>query len=179
MSNFGERLKFFRQHILKMSRKEFCEKYEIPSISVQSWENSGVRISRNQKEKLEKKLCEEIKDFDLNWLFLGDGTPWDILKKNTSSPSDSIYKIDNFFYEPLLKKNTILKINPTSLNLQEIECPHFILLKNPSGHVHFGILTLTMDKKYIMEAFQGNFYRIIPSDSDQVYVVHQIIIKHD
>ncbi len=186
MPNFGERLKFFRQHILKITRKEFCEKYDIPAISVQSWENNGVKISKTQKEKLEKKLREDNINFDLNWLFLGDGSPWDIFKKNDElnqktgdeiSSCDSFFKIDNFFYEPLLKRDTLIKLEPNPIKREDIDCPKFILLKDSSGHMHFGILTLTMDKKHVMEAFQGTFYKLVPDESDSIYVINQILLK--
>ena len=186
MPNFGERLKFYRQHILKKTRKEFCEKYDIPAISVQSWENNGVKISKTQKEKLEKKLSEDNINFDLNWLFLGGESPWEIFNKKDESilkngdeisSVDSILKIDNFFYEPLLKRDTLIKYDPSPTKLEDIDCPKFILLKDSSGIMHFGILTLTMDKKHLMEAFQGHFYKLVPDTSDSIYVVNQILLK--
>jgi hypothetical protein len=35
-------------------------------------------------------------------------------------------------------------------------------------------ITLTFNKKYIMEAYQGNFYRLVPDDQDTVFLIKNI-----
>lgn len=181
MSDFGERLKFFRLNILKMKRKEFCEKYSIPVISVQGWENNGIKISKRQIEKLESKFNEDGVEFDPNWLFLGEGQPWDVLKSKVAPNKDNSsysnceeidYRVETYFYEPLFKKNSNLTLE--RVNLKDINCPSFIALKDTLGNMHLGILTLTLNKKYIMEAFQGNFYRLVPDDKDTVFLIKNI-----
>lgn len=176
MTNFGERLKFFRQHVLKMTRKEFCQKYGITAISMQSWENNGVKISKTQLEKLKDKLKETHIDFDLSWIFDGDESPLDILKKDPISNKDTVYKVNNIFFEPLLNKNSIIRIESAE-KIEGISCPKFILLKDKDGHMHFGILMMTANKQYIMEAFQGNFYKLTPQESDSIYIIKQITLE--
>ena len=164
-----------------MNRKDFCEKYSLPVITVQGWENNGVKISRTQIEKLKSRLEEDGIEFDSNWLFLGEGQPWDIFKSKAETINDKslhtvgeeiLFKIDTYFYEPLFKKNATLTL--AVININDINCPSFIALKDTLGNMHFGILTLTINKRYVMEAFQGNFYKLVPEELDTIFLIKNI-----
>jgi len=175
---FGERLKFFRVNILKLNRKEFCEKYRIPIISVQSWENNGVRISKKQIENLETKLKEDEIVFDKDWLFWGKGEAWDILKNNNTkfhtepNGREFLYKVESYFYEPLLKKNAVLTLDP--INLKDINCPSLIALEDTLQNMHFGVISTTFNKGYVMEAFQGTFYKLIIDGSERLFLIKKM-----
>lgn len=181
MTEFGERLKFFRMNILKIKRKDFCEKYSIPLSSVQSWENYDVEISKRQMDNLVHKLKEDGINFNEGWLFEGKGGPWDALKDanvpenslaQNLSETDHIYKVDSYSYEPLIKKNAVLTLDP--INLREINCPAFAALQDSLRNMHFGMLNLTINKGYVMEAYQGHFYKIIVNDEYRVFLIKSI-----
>lgn len=180
VTHFGERLKFFRLNVLKMKRKEFCEKFRLPIISVQGWENNGVKISKRQIDKLKKILQDDHVDVDHNWLFNGEGEPWEVLKKNNqtdhSSPAEFLYTIESYFFEPLIKKNSTLTLQ--SILLKDINCPAFVAMKDSSSNMHFGIISITMDKGYLLECFQGSFYKIIVTESDTLFLIKHASLYH-
>jgi hypothetical protein len=181
MQNFGERLKYFRKSILRMTRAEFCEKFEITNMSVRGWECLGVNISKRQQEKLATNLKSKKAPVNLVWLLTGIGDPYFIETIPAKSDEktlldDEIFNIDNFFYEPLLKKGSIIICKKTPIKPTEVSCPQLVLAMDCSDHLHFGILSLTADKKYTIEAFQGTFYRLVPDETYSIYIIKEIKI---
>jgi hypothetical protein len=180
-TSFGERLKFFRINVLKMKRKQFCDTYDLPIITVQSWENSGIKISQTSANKLEEKLRKNGVALNAAWLFEGIGNYWDIFNDEATLKNDAtddnadktiVYRIDSFFYEPLLKKDAELVLDPVTL--KNINCPAFIALRDSSQNMHFGILMVTLNKEYVMEAYQGSFNKITVHDTDEIFLIKKI-----
>jgi hypothetical protein len=179
MSSFGERLKYFRKNILKLKRTEFCERYSLPVVTVQTWENNGIQISRLQVENLERKLKNDNSPVNFDWLFKGEGEIWDHYNNTVNHSTeknkvscDLLYKIETYFYEPLLKKNA--EVSLVKINLKDIDCPAFGALRDGQHHMHFGIINLTFNKLYVMEAYQGNFYKIVLSEDDDIYLIKNV-----
>jgi hypothetical protein len=183
LPGFGERLKFFRINILKMKRKDFCERFGFPLITVQSWEDNRINISRRNIEKLEEKLSGENIAFNAEWLFLGQGEHWTILKENANAdierPQGSAgirsYQINSFSFEPLWKKNTELTLEPVLLT--DINCPSFVALEDAQHRMHFGIIHLTQNQQHILEAYQGTFYKRVVEDTDQLFLLQRIVFN--
>ena len=176
-SEFGERLKFFRKNILKMKRSEFCEHYVFPVITVQSWENNTSKISKRNIQILEQKLRDAGIAFDAQWLFTGAGQPWDLLKKehegahthNNTHANEWIYHVNSFCYEPLIKKDAKLTLEPIALH--NINCPSFVALKDAQQMMHFGIILLTHNKQHVLQAYQGTFYTIVLHENDALFLI--------
>lgn len=179
MNNFGERLKFFRIHILKMKRNDFCEAFKLPIVSVQGWENNGINASKKNMDRIKQIFIDKGVSFDEKWLFGGEGNPLELLKnshKNGDSdirmtdPEEFIYRINSYTYEPLLKKNSSLLLFP--VDVKDLDCPSFVGLKDALGTMHFGILSLTLTKDYILEAYsQRSFYKLIVKEDNHVFLI--------
>jgi hypothetical protein len=182
MHSFGERLKYFRVNILKMKRKAFCDKYDFPVMTIQSWENNGITISKRSMEVLKMKLFADLKDVNIEWIFTGEGDIWQTKNSESknnvhilnSENSTFTYLIDSFFYEPLLKKNTELTLQP--ITLRDVNVPSFIAFSDSKNEMHFGIVILTFNKTHILEAYQGQFYKISLHNDDKIFLIKKVVL---
>ena len=174
-SSFGERLKYFRKDLLKMKQKTFCETYGFPVITVKSWENNGIHISKRNAEKLNTRLRESGVIFDSDWLFNGIGLPSTTICTSQSDHETQqlmTYRIDSFCYEPLWKKNTELVLEPVRLN--DINAPSLGAIRDQYQAMHFGILNQTWNKTFYLNAYQGSYYHIALDDQVEVFLIKSV-----
>ena len=101
-----------------------------------------------------------------------------ILKSNNTkfhtepNGREFLYKVESYFYEPLLKKNAVLTLDP--INLKDINCPSLIALEDTLQNMHFGVISTTFNKGYVMEAFQGTFYKLIIDGSERLFLIKKM-----
>ena len=125
---------------------------------------------------LTEKLKSQGVQFNENWLFHGEGQPWNGLTpldaKDVQDPIDFVYTIKSYAYEPLLRKNTEMTLQKAVLT--DINCPAMVAIKEASGDMHFGLLSLTTNKHYVLEAFQGHFYKILVTQLHDVFLINNM-----
>jgi DNA-binding transcriptional regulator YiaG len=193
MPHFGDRLKFFRMHILKLQRIEFCARFGFAVISIQSWENKTTNISQSKLAQLKKKLDDAEVTYNHQWLFEGMGHPYEQKKtldtmaseqhnassvlpvhpnRLQSSPSNAnvvTFFIENTHFEPLYSQNTTLVLAP--IPLHELRCPAFIATQDSDNIMQVGIITESWNKGRMISPKKGTFDTITLTEKHTVYVV--------
>ncbi len=121
MIDFGLRIKFLRVNVLGMGRAEFSEKFNIPEITIRSWEGNKAKPSERSISKLIDSLSKRNIKVSMEWLKYGQGIPptgsnypktmLDILYFDSflSNQSGSIVlELENDQCIPFLPKNVVL-----------------------------------------------------------------------
>lgn len=183
MPSFGERLTYFRKYILGLSRESFSEKYDIPPRTLRVWEGDEFNISQRMVNKLKNELHKHNTPFNEDWLFNGKGEPpskneinWPSFKadrKKKAKGKRFTYLIESADYEPILKENTELLLEPVQPD--DLTCPNMVALKNTNNNMHFGIAYKTIDDKYFVLAYKNENYIISLSDNDEIYEILNIM----
>jgi hypothetical protein len=177
---FGDRLKFYRGNVLKITRKDFGQKYGFSSRALQVWEDNEFSPNRSSIEKLRNAFKSEDIAYNEEWLFEGIGDPFTIAipkeKEDKTSLLESDYieishVINSFTYEPLLRKNTKLVLEPAKCH--DINCPAFVAFKE-NNTFHFGILMHTRNKEYILKSYDGTFYELLIKEGDILFLIKKI-----
>jgi hypothetical protein len=179
MSHFGERLKCFRTFTLKLSREEFCEKYDVVLGTLRSWENNGTHISEKYAQDLKKMFLKTQTKVDYQWLFDGDGeqpNTWVEFKEQTKKKAIAkrfIYTIDSDLYEPILKMNTELLLEPTPP--EDLSYPCFVALQDTKKTMHIGLMHETIDHNYVLQTYHHIPYMRSLNETDSMYAIIDII----
>lgn len=176
METFGERLKYFRKHILKMSRNEFSSFLNISASSIEAWECNRMNISRSKQELLTFKFEEQKIQVNYDWLFLGTGI-WSTpnLKINSEKTKDNVsknilyYHISTYNYEPLLKKNSILKLKKTSLH--SINFPALLAYNDKENNFYFGFSFLVKFDQPLFYCYTGSIQIFTLKEDDDIYQI--------
>ena len=191
--DFGDRLKFFRRHILNLKRKEFCHNYGFPLLSVQSWENKTSNITIKNINSLKETLDGINIPYNKQWLFEGIGHPFEE-DKSTEPPvhenqtpsaahpmfnqipslhKNLTFQINDVRFEPLYPQNTTFELE--SIHILDLNCPAFIALNDPYDTMHFGIVTETWNKNLTFYAYKSKLYTIVLDEKYKVYRIKSII----
>lgn len=182
---FGERLKFFRENILKMRRAAFCEKFGVKPMTLKSWEILGARISKRNITDLEDSFRQLGVLCDYDWLFLGiEKNNITDHKTRTSvknehrfesvNATDLVYHITSFCYEPIWKKNT--KFWLESIDLMDLNSPSFAIARDQHEIMHIGITMLSSNNVHILNAYKGSFYKIVLNETYDIFLIKKLII---
>ncbi len=191
MPHFGDRLKFFRMHILKLQRVEFCAQFGFAVISIQSWENKTTNISRSKLAQIQKKLDDAHITYSHQWLFEGIGHPYEqqhkvsdtttseqqqpeitaLNGKTLSSSSSNVitYFIENTSFEPLYSQNTTLVLAP--VHLHALRCPAFVAAWDSTNILHVGIITESWNKNRMVSFRENEFNTITLTEKYNLYVI--------
>lgn len=192
-TDFGKKLKFFREYVLKMKRKHFCEFFDITTLSVISWENESATISIKQIINMEERLNKYFTNDQIHWLFREPGCCLRIIDEekihqtfppflenpknkdqfqNHPTGHTRIVTISTHEYEPIISKNTTFQLDQVILD--HLVCPKIIAYEDNIKNLHFGILTSTTNNAYILEAYKNGFYKILIPIKDPIFFIRKI-----
>lgn len=73
MTTPGERLKYIREHLIKLSRAEIQEKHGLSQDTLAAWENGKINITEKSIERCIKIYNAENLIFSKEWLLTGEG----------------------------------------------------------------------------------------------------------
>lgn len=97
----GERLKYIREHLVKLSRAEIQDKYGLSQDTLAAWENEKINITEKGIDRCIKIYNAENLIFSKEWLLTGEGL----------SPNFS-FELNRYF------KNFPTDLNTTSVDDQ-------------------------------------------------------------
>ncbi|MCD8524329.1 MAG: helix-turn-helix domain-containing protein [Gammaproteobacteria bacterium] len=73
MTTPGERLKYIRERLVKLSRAEIQEKHGLSQDTLAAWENGKIKITEKGIERCIKIYNAENLLFSKEWLLTGEG----------------------------------------------------------------------------------------------------------
>jgi hypothetical protein len=185
LKTFGDRLLFLRNNILKIKRKDFCEKIGIPVITLRGWEMNTTKISDRLKLQLENALNQCGFDYDREWLFELNGEDFSPIKKselknNRSSMALNEYNneentksivIKNYSFDPLLTEGSVVTVK--KVEYKDLKTPLMAIVFD-ADEMHFGYVEQTINKFFILNCYKGHNYHFLIQDSTPVYTVKKI-----
>ena len=69
----GERLKYVRKQLLKLTRKAFTEKYDLSEDTLKSWENCRTRLTEKGLQRCIKIYRHAGVNLSEDWILTGEG----------------------------------------------------------------------------------------------------------
>lgn len=98
----GERLKYIRTDLLKMSRSDIYKKYGLSQDTLAAWENEKIKISEKGIDRCIKIYNSEKLIVSREWVLIGEGLPpnfsFDLNRYfNTLQTNETETKIDDNF----------------------------------------------------------------------------------
>ena len=69
----GERIKYIRKNLLKLSRAALCKRYNLPVDTLAAWENGKFKISKKGVERCIKLFGAENVLVSHEWIIVGEG----------------------------------------------------------------------------------------------------------
>lgn len=106
LNTSGERIIFLR-NLSGLTRKEFEIKYNIPTITLRSWESSA-HIKKKAAQRFLFAIQQEGIECDLNWIVFGSG-PLPLINNFLPKEINDIFPLGNSFDEEITEEIVLLQ----------------------------------------------------------------------